>query len=75
MKNHQFKSQDELDSNVIRRARAVLGMRNVQRPNDVKVCTNALRKLRGLEHSEDVLATAAIDIAEDTIHHAIEYFR
>lgn len=70
-----FKTRTEFENTIFRRARAVMGLRGVNKPENARICTNVLRKHHALEYTEEVIADIAKEVAEDTIYYGIEYFR
>lgn len=71
--NFVFDTRDELNDNLIRRARAVLGLRGVKNVDTVKLNVTQLRDRIPLVVSNEQLADIAISMASDTLFWGVEY--
>lgn len=79
----EFDNEEEVRSEICRRARHVLGYRGYKNSSRLKVCVNGLHNLRKdlnrndagkLVITDDKIAEYACNIASDTQFHSIEYF-
>lgn len=68
-----FAKRDDLNTEIKRRARAVLGMRGVKGAERVCLNTTRLRDRIPLETTNERLAEIACEIADETLYYTIQY--
>lgn len=68
-----FKTRDELNAEICRRAHAIFGMRGYTKPNKIRLNTTPLRDRIPLEVTDDQLAQAAVRVVDETLYYTIEY--
>lgn len=69
-----FESVAQLEKDVMRRARCVLGMRGHKNPDRIRLNMTSTNRIRGLTFTEEQMADMASEIASDTQYWDIEYF-
>ncbi len=69
-----FENIDELEKEIKRRARCVLGIRGLKNPERIRLNMTSTNHIRGLEFTEERLAEIACEVAGDTQFWGIEYF-
>lgn len=68
-----FGTRKELNDEIVRRARAVMGMRGLKKADKVSVNVTQLRDRIPLEITNDQLADMACRVADDTMGYELQY--
>lgn len=72
-KSITFETREQLNAEIIRRARAILGMRGVRKSNRVQVNMGPTRDRIPLEVTDERLAEVAKRVADETEYYTITY--